>query len=227
MIPSWTRCCCGCTPRPPAAAAARWPCARPPWTRTRAWSCCGRKARRSAGSRSPHAHGPPGQHGQDRHAPPGGQLLRYADGRDLTGDEQHRLNIACAQAIRPDVPLLDEPTTGLATPTATRAAGAIRPAAAGGTHHGHATCRRPRCPGLLDRAITRLANREIVEAVTPHRDNVVVQAFAAADLGVAVIPGLAIARALPYVEANPVSIVACRARDIPRHPTRHAPGGAP
>jgi hypothetical protein len=23
---------------------------------------------------------------------------------------------------------------------------------------------------------------------------------------------------LPYVEANPVSIVACRARDIPRHP---------
>jgi len=25
-IPSWTRCCCGCTPRPPAAAAARSRC---------------------------------------------------------------------------------------------------------------------------------------------------------------------------------------------------------
>jgi hypothetical protein len=52
MILSWTRCCCGCTPRRPAAAAARWPCARPTWTRTSAWSSCGRKARRSAGSRS-------------------------------------------------------------------------------------------------------------------------------------------------------------------------------
>jgi hypothetical protein len=53
MTRSWTRCCCGCTPRPPAAAAARWPCGRPTWTRTSAWCCCGRKARRSAGSPSP------------------------------------------------------------------------------------------------------------------------------------------------------------------------------
>jgi integrase/recombinase XerC len=35
------------------AAAARWPCGRGTWTRTSAWSCCGRRARRSAGSRSP------------------------------------------------------------------------------------------------------------------------------------------------------------------------------
>ena len=35
-----------------AGAAARWPCARPTWTRTSAWSCCGRRARRCAGSRS-------------------------------------------------------------------------------------------------------------------------------------------------------------------------------
>ena len=36
MTRSWTRCCCGCTPRPPAAAAARWRCARGTWTRTSA-----------------------------------------------------------------------------------------------------------------------------------------------------------------------------------------------
>jgi hypothetical protein len=36
MIRSWTRCCCDCTPRPPAAAAAPSPCARPIWTRTSA-----------------------------------------------------------------------------------------------------------------------------------------------------------------------------------------------
>ena len=35
-----------------AGAAARWSCARGTWTRTRAWSWCGRRARRSAGSRS-------------------------------------------------------------------------------------------------------------------------------------------------------------------------------
>ena len=28
MTRSWTRCCCACTPRPPAAGAARWRCAR-------------------------------------------------------------------------------------------------------------------------------------------------------------------------------------------------------
>ena len=36
MTRSWTRCCCGCTPRPPAAAAARWRCGRGTWTRTSA-----------------------------------------------------------------------------------------------------------------------------------------------------------------------------------------------
>ena len=50
---SWTRCCCGCTPRPPAAAAGRSRCARRTSIRTSAWSCCARRARGSAGSRSP------------------------------------------------------------------------------------------------------------------------------------------------------------------------------
>ncbi len=36
MIRSWTPCYCGCTQRRPAAAAVRWPCARPTWTRTSA-----------------------------------------------------------------------------------------------------------------------------------------------------------------------------------------------
>ena len=36
MTRSWTRCYCGCTPRPPAAAAAHWRCARRTWTRTSA-----------------------------------------------------------------------------------------------------------------------------------------------------------------------------------------------
>ena len=36
-----------------ADAAARWRCACGIWTRSRAWSCCGRRARRCAGSRSP------------------------------------------------------------------------------------------------------------------------------------------------------------------------------
>jgi hypothetical protein len=51
-IPSWTLSSCGCTPRPPAAAAARSHCARRTWTPTSAWSCYARRARRSAGSRS-------------------------------------------------------------------------------------------------------------------------------------------------------------------------------
>ena len=32
----WTPCCSGCTPRPHAAAAARWRCGRPTWTPTSA-----------------------------------------------------------------------------------------------------------------------------------------------------------------------------------------------
>ncbi len=36
MTRSWTRCCCGCTPRPRAGAAARWRCGRGTWTRTSA-----------------------------------------------------------------------------------------------------------------------------------------------------------------------------------------------
>lgn len=54
--------------------------------------------------------------------------LTGADGRDLSGGEQRRLHIARASATMPDVRLIDEPTTGLdtATATATQVLAAIR-----------------------------------------------------------------------------------------------------
>jgi ATP-binding cassette subfamily C protein CydC len=47
-------------------------------------------------------------------------------GRDLSGGEQRRLHIARAIATRPDVLLIDEPTTGLDTRTGTHVLTAIR-----------------------------------------------------------------------------------------------------
>ena len=60
MIRSRTSCCCGCTLRPPAAAAARWPCGRPTWTGPVPDPAAreGRDGALAAGF--PHADGPPG-----------------------------------------------------------------------------------------------------------------------------------------------------------------------
>ena len=85
MTRSWTRCCCGCTPRPPAAAAARWRCARPTSTREQCLILLREKGETVRWQPvSPTLMAALVRHAEERHAPPDGQLLRYRDGRPIT-----------------------------------------------------------------------------------------------------------------------------------------------
>ena len=85
MIRSWTRCCCGCTPRPPAAAAARWPCGPRDLDPDQCLVLLREKGETVRWQPvSPTLMARLVEHGQERHAPPDGQLLRYADGRPIT-----------------------------------------------------------------------------------------------------------------------------------------------
>ena len=85
MIRSWTRCCCGCTPRPPAAAAARWRCGPQDLDPDQCLILLREKGETVRWQPvSPTLMARLVEHGQERHAPPDGQLLRYADGRPIT-----------------------------------------------------------------------------------------------------------------------------------------------
>ena len=64
---------------------SRWWIRRWTWIRSSAWSCWGRKGRRCDGSLSPPTSmGRLVEHGRERHAPLGGQLLRYVSNRPIT-----------------------------------------------------------------------------------------------------------------------------------------------
>ena len=68
-----------------AGAAARWPCDRWIWTRTSAWSCCGKRGETVRWQPvSPTLMGRLVEHGRERHAAPDGQLLRYRSGQPIT-----------------------------------------------------------------------------------------------------------------------------------------------
>ena len=85
MIPSWTRCCCGCIPRPLVAAAAR-SALRPADLDPDQCLILLREKGETVRWQpvSPTLMARLVQHGQERHAPPGGQLLRYVSGQPIT-----------------------------------------------------------------------------------------------------------------------------------------------
>ena len=85
MTRSWTRCCCGCTPRPPAAAAARWRCARATSTRDQCLILLREKGETVRWQPvSPTLMAACSGTAEERHAPRDGQLLRYRNGRRIT-----------------------------------------------------------------------------------------------------------------------------------------------
>ena len=61
MIRSWTRCCCGCTPRPPAAVAARSRCGPRPRPRSVPDPAAGEGRDRPLAAGLAHLDGPPGR----------------------------------------------------------------------------------------------------------------------------------------------------------------------
>jgi integrase/recombinase XerC len=83
--PNSTPCCCGCTPRPPAAAAAPSRSAQPTWTPDQ---CLIRLREKGETVRwqpvSLTLMTRLLQHAQDRRAPRDGQLLRHASGQPIT-----------------------------------------------------------------------------------------------------------------------------------------------
>ena len=85
MIRSWTRCCCGCTPRPRAGAAARSLAAGMDLDVEQCLVLLREKGETIRWQPvSPTLMARLAEHGRERHAPSDGQLLRYADGRPIT-----------------------------------------------------------------------------------------------------------------------------------------------
>ena len=85
MTRSWTRCCCACTPRPPAAGAARWRCARGTSIPEQCLILLREKGETVRWQPvSPTLMAALLGHAAERHAPPDGQLLRYRNGRRIT-----------------------------------------------------------------------------------------------------------------------------------------------
>jgi hypothetical protein len=82
MTRSWTRCCCGCTPRRRGGAPSLRPDDLDPD------QCLIRLREKGETVRgqpvSPTLMGRLLEHGRERRAPPDGQLLRYANGRPIT-----------------------------------------------------------------------------------------------------------------------------------------------
>lgn len=83
-IPNWTPCCCGCTPKPPAAAAGPWPTSPRPRCRAVSGLPAGEGADRAVATGLARLMGHLQRHVDQRGAPPDGQLLRYRDGRPIS-----------------------------------------------------------------------------------------------------------------------------------------------